>query len=346
MELQKTALPFGGMTAVPVSQLARVFASPGPIYDPQGDKKDFWGYARALYAAGFRQGELVHNTFSYHFTPAGFMLDLAAQALGCPVFPAGVGQTELQVSTIADLKPVCYAGTPSFLKIILDRADEMGKDVSSIKKAAVGGEAFLPSVRQMLKERGIAGYQGYGTADVGLIAYETEAREGLVVDEGVIVEIVRPGTGDPVREDEVGEVVVTTLTSEYPLVRFATGDLSAVLPGVSPCGRTNMRIKGWMGRADQTTKVKGMFVHPSQVNAVAKRHPEILRARLTVTRDADTNDTMTLQVEIDGRPPEGLAVHIAESVREVCKLRGDVTFRLPGTLPNDGKVIEDLRKYE
>jgi phenylacetate-CoA ligase len=345
-ELQKADPPFGGMIAVPAPQLARVFASPGPIYDPQGDKKDFWGFARALYAAGFREGELVHNTFSYHFTPAGFMLDLAAQALGCPVFPAGIGQTELQVNTIAELKPVCYAGTPSFLKIILDKADEMGKDVSSLKKATVGGEAFLPSVRQLLSERGIAGYQTYGTADVGLIAYETGAREGLVVDEAVIVEIVRPGTGDPVRRDEVGELVVTTLTPEYPLIRFATGDLSALLPGISPCGRTNMRIKGWMGRADQTTKVKGMFVRPSQINEVVKRHPEILRARLTVTHDAGSNDVMTLQVEIDGRAPEGLAVRIAESVREVCKLRGDIAFKLPGTLPNDGKVIEDLRKYE
>jgi len=345
IELQKTALPFGGMTTVPLSQLAHIFASPGPIYDPQGDKRDFWGFARALYAAGFRQGDVVHNTFSYHFTPAGFMMDLAAQTLGCPVIPAGVGQTELQVSTIADLKPVCYVGTPSFLKIILEKADEMGKDVASLKKAAVGGEAFLPSVRQMLSERAIAGYQSYGTADLGLIAYETEAREGLVVDEAVIVEIVRPGTGDPVREDEVGEVVVTTLTPEYPLIRFATGDLSAWLPGISPCGRTNMRIKGWMGRADQTTKVKGMFVRPSQVNEVAKRHPEILRARLTVTHDAGNNDAMTLQVEIDGRPPEGLGARIAESVREVCKLRGDIAFKPPGTLPNDGKVIEDLRKY-
>ncbi len=346
MELQTADPPFGAMTAVPLSQLARVFASPGPIYDPQGDKKDFWGFARALYAAGFRAGELVHNTFSYHFTPAGFMLDLAAQTLGCPVFPAGVGQTELQVSTIADLRPVCYAGTPSFLKIILEKADEMRINVSSLKKASVGGEAFLPGVRQLLNERGIAGYQSYGTADLGLIAYETEAREGLVVDEAVIVEIVRPGTGDPVREGEVGEVVVTTLTSEYPLIRFATGDLSAVLPGSSPCGRTNMRIKGWMGRADQTTKVKGLFVHPSQVNQVVKRHREILRARLTVTHDADKNDAMTLLVELDGRPPEGLAARIADSVREVCKLRADIAFQLPGTLPNDGKVIEDLRKYE
>ena len=346
MELQKPDLPFGGMTAVPVAQLGRIFSSPGPIYDPQGDKRDFWGFARALYAAGFREGELVHNTFSYHFTPAGFMMDLAAQAVGCPVFPAGTGQTELQVTTIADLKPICYAGTPSFLKIILEKAGEMGKDVSSLKKAAVSGEAFLPGTRQLLADRGIQGYQSYGTADLGLIAYETEARAGLVMDEGVIVEIVRPGTGDPVREGEVGEVVVTTLTPEYPLIRFATGDLSALLAGISPCGRTGMRIKGWMGRADQTTKVKGMFVHPSQVNEVVKRHPEILRARLTVTHDADNNDVMTVQVEMDGAEPEGLVARIADSVREVCKLRGDVAFKLPGTLPNDGKVIDDLRKYD
>ena len=346
LALQKASLPFAGMTAVKVSQLGRVFASPGPIYDPQGDRKDFWGFARALYAAGFREGELVHNTFSYHFTPAGFMMDLAAQAIGCPVFPAGVGQTELQVQTIADLKPAAYAGTPSFLKIILEKADEMKVDVSSLKKAAVSGEAFLPPVRKLLEDRGIAGFQSYGTADLGLVAYETEAREGLVVDEGVIVEIVRPGTGDPVAEGEVGEVVVTTLTTEYPLIRFATGDLSAVLAGVSPCGRTNMRIKGWMGRADQTTKVKGMFVHPSQVNEVVKRHREILRARLSVTHDADRNDVMTLAIEVDGTPAHGFVEAVATSVREICKLRGDIALKLPGTLPNDGKVIEDLRKYD
>jgi phenylacetate-CoA ligase len=344
--LQQAALPFGGMAAVTLARLGRVFASPGPIYDPQGDQKDFWGFARALYAAGFRRGELVHNTFSYHFTPAGFMMDLAAQAIGCPVFPAGIGQTELQVQAIVDLKPACYAGTPSFLKILLEKADELKADVSSIRKASVSGEAFLPPVRQMLADRGIAGYQCYGTADLGLIAYETEAREGLVVDEGVIVEIVRPGTGDPVAPGEVGEVVVTTLTPEYPLIRFATGDLSAILAGPSPCGRTNVRIKGWMGRADQTTKVKGMFVHPSQVNEVVKRHPQIVRARLSVTHDAERNDVMTLGVEIEGSAPEGLAEALAASVREVCKLRGDIAFRQPGTLPNDGKVIEDLRKYD
>jgi phenylacetate-CoA ligase len=344
--LQRETPPFAGMTAVPLGRLGRVFASPGPIYDPQADKRDYWGIARALYAAGFREGELVHNTFSYHFTPAGFMFDLAAQALGCPVFPAGVGQTELQVQTIADLRPVCYAGTPSFLKILLEKADELKLDVSSLRKASVSGEAFLPPVRQMLAERGIQGYQSYGTADLGLVAYETEAREGLVVDEGVILEIVRPGTGDPVPAGEVGEVVVTTLVPEYPLIRFATGDLSAVLPGLSPCGRTNLRIKGWMGRADQTTKVKGMFVHPSQVDTVVKRFPEILKARLSVSHDVERNDVMTLQCELDGAGPEGLAARIADAVREVCKLRADVAFRLPATLPNDGKVIEDLRKYD
>ena len=346
MELQKSDPPFGGLSALPTSRLARIFASPGPIYDPQADQKDYWGFARALYAAGFREGELVHNTFSYHFTPAGFMLDLAAQAIGCPVFPAGVGQTELQVAAIADLRPACYAGTPSFLKIILEKADELGKDVSSLKKAAVSGEAFLPSVRQTLSDRGVQGYQSYGTADLGLIAYETEAREGLVVDEGVIVEIVRPGTGDPVPAGEVGEVLVTALSPEYPLIRFATGDLSSVLPGTSPCGRTNMRIKGWMGRADQTTKVKGLFVHPSQINEIVKRHPEVLRARLTITHDTDKNDVMTLQVEVDGSQADGLAARIADTVRETCKLRGNVVLKLPATLPNDGKVIEDLRKYD
>jgi phenylacetate-CoA ligase len=344
--LQRNQRPFAGMTAVAPAQLGRIFASPGPIYDPQADKQDYWGIARALYAAGFREGELVHNTFSYHFTPAGFMFDVGAQALGCPVFPAGVGQTELQVQTIADLKPVCYTGTPSFLKILLDKADELKLDVGSLRKASVSGEAFLSPVRNMLAERGIQGYQAYGTADLGLIAYETEGREGLVIDESIILEIVRPGTGDPVPEGEVGEVVVTTLVPEYPLIRFATGDLSAVLPGTSPCGRTNTRIKGWMGRADQTTKVKGMFVHPSQVDTVVKRFPEILRARLSVTHDPERNDVMTLQCELDGSAPEGLAVRIADAVREICKVRADIAFRLPATLPNDGKVIEDLRKYD
>ncbi len=346
IELQKRDRPFAGMTAVPLTQLGRVFASPGPIYDPQADTRDYWGMARALYAAGFRQGELVHNTFSYHFTPAGFMADLAAQAIGCPVFPAGIGQTELQAQTMADLRPVGYTGTPSFLKILLEKADEMKLDISSLKRAAVGGEAFLPAVQQLLRERGIDGYQLYGTADLGLIAYETEARAGMVVDEGVILEIVRPGTGDPVREGEVGEVVVTTFTPEYPLIRFATGDLSAVLAGPSPCGRTNMRIKGWMGRADQTTKVKGMFVHPSQVAQVLRRHPEIVRARLVVAHDADKSDVMTLQCELAGPAPEAFAAAVADTLREVCKLRGNVQLKPAGTLANDGKVIEDARKYD
>jgi phenylacetate-CoA ligase len=346
IRLQKERPPFAGMTAIAATQLGRIFASPGPIYDPQGDKRDYWGIARALYAAGFREGELVHNTFSYHFTPAGFMFDLAAQALGCPVFPAGVGQTELQVQTVADLKPACYTGTPSFLKILLDKADEMKADVSSLRKASVSGEAFLPPVREMLAERGIQGFQTYGTADLGLVAYETEAREGLVVDEGVMLEIVRPGTGDPVAEGEVGEVVVTALAPEYPLIRFATGDLSAQLPGRSPCGRTNRRIKGWMGRADQTTKVKGMFVHPSQIDNVVKRHPEILRARLSVSHDAERNDVMTLQCEIAQPAPDSFARAVEESLREATKLRGNVIIKPAGTLPNDGKVIEDLRKYD
>lgn len=344
--LQKARPPFGGMTAVAPARLARIFASPGPIYDPQGDRRDYFGLARALFAAGFREGELVHNTFSYHFTPAGFMFDLAAQAIGCPVFPAGVGQTELQVQTIADLRPTCYAGTPSFLKLILEKADEAKADLSSLRKAAVSGEAFLPAVKQLLQARGIEAYQSYGTADLGLIAYESPAREGLIVDEGVIVEIVRPGTGDPVREGEVGEVVVTTLTAEYPLIRFATGDMSTVLPGASPCGRTNMRIKGWMGRADQTTKVRGMFVHPEQVAQVCKRHPQIVRARLTVAHDSEKNDVMTLQCEIAEASTPAFVDAVETSLREVCKLRGAVVPKPIGALPNDGKVIEDLRKYD
>jgi phenylacetate-CoA ligase len=346
MALQRQDPPFAGMTSVPLGRLGRVFASPGPIYDPQANSRDYWAMARALYAAGFRSGELVYNTFSYHFTPAGFMFDLAAQALGCPVFPAGVGQTELQVQTIAALRPVCYAGTPSFLKILIEKAQELALDVGSLRKAALSGEAFLAPVRQLLAERGIEAYQSYGTADLGLIAYETAAREGLVVTEGIIVEIVRPGTGDPVPPGEVGEVVVTTLVPEYPLIRFATGDLSALLPGPSPCGRTNLRIKGWLGRADQTTKVKGMFIHPSQVDAVVKRYTEISKARVSVTHDPERNDVMTLLCEVDGLPPAGLEARITDAVREVCKLRAKVTFHRLGDLPNDGKVIDDLRKYD
>jgi phenylacetate-CoA ligase len=345
IELQRRQPPFGGMTTVATGSLGRVFASPGPIYDPQGAKGDFWRFGRALWAAGARPGDVVHNTFSYHFTPAGFMLDLAAQALGCAVFPAGVGQTELQVQTIAQLKPTIYAGTPSFLKIILEKADEVHADVSSIRKALVSGEALLPAVREALKARGIEVRQAYGTADVGLIAFETEPMAGLVIDEGIVVEIVRPGTGEPVAEGEVGEVVVTNLAHEYPLIRFATGDLSALLPGLSRCGRTNRRIKGWMGRADQTTKVKGMFVHPSQIAEVIRRHPVVRKARLSVDHDEERNDRMTLACETES-PGDSSSEAIAASIREVTKLRGEVKFVPPGALPNDGKVIEDLRKYD
>lgn len=343
LELQKRTLPFGGLNATPLAKLGHVFSSPGPIYDPEGTGADWWRFGRSLYAAGFRAGELVHNTFSYHFTPAGFMVDGAARRLGCPVFPAGVGQTEMQVQAIADLRPAGYVGTPSFLKIILDKADELKADVSSLKKAVVSGEAFFPAQKQACAERGIAAYQAYASADLGVIAYETSAREGLVVEENLIVEIVRPGTGEPVAPGEVGEVVVTTFNPDYPLIRFGTGDLSAILPGVSPCGRTNVRIKGWLGRADQTTKIKGMFVHPEQIAAVAKRHPEIARARLVVT-NPDGNDVMTLHCETAAS--EGLKVAVADSIRDITKLRGEVAFVALGSLANDGKVIADERKYE
>ncbi|TXG88773.1 MAG: phenylacetate--CoA ligase family protein [Zoogloea sp.] len=345
LELQKTARPFGGFAAVRWgSGCARVFASPGPIYEPEGTRRDYWRLARAFYAAGFRAGDLVHNTFSYHFTPAGSMMETAAHALGCTVFPAGVGQTEQQVAAMVDLRPDAYAGTPSFLRIILDKADELGVKIDSLSKAFVSGEAFPPSQREALAARGIQAYQAYATADLGLVAFETPAREGLVVDEDVLVEIVRPGTGDPVAPGEVGEVVVTSFNPDYPLIRFGTGDLSAVLPGASPCGRTNMRIKGWLGRADQTTKVKGMFVHPGQVVAVLKRHPELGRGRLVVD-NPDHADRMTLHCELD-RPPAGLAEAVAASIRELTKLRGEVFFCAPGSLANDGRIIDDIRKYE
>jgi phenylacetate-CoA ligase len=340
---------FGGYSAlgwgdVPSARRAlRVFASPGPIHEPEGSTPDYWRMARALYAAGLRGGDLVHNSFSYHFTPAGAMMESGAFALGCTVFPAGTGQTEQQVQAIATLKPAAYIGTPSFLKIILEKAEELGTTLPSLAKASVGGEAFAPSLRDWLSARGVNAYQSYGTADLGLIAYETAAREGLVLDEGVIVEIVRPGTGDPVADGEVGEVVVTTLNPGYPLIRFGTGDLSAVLPGECPTGRTNTRIKGWMGRADQTAKVRGMFVHPAQVAEIARRHPQVRKARLVVSGEM-ANDRMALRVEVDGEP-EGLAARLAETVREVTKLRGEVTLCAVGSLPNDGKVIEDAREY-
>ena len=344
VERQAASPPFGGLAAVPLENAGRVFGSPGPIYEPEGRRRDYWRLARALYAAGIRQGELIHNTFAYHFTPAGSMLETGAHALGCPVFPAGVGQTELQVQAIAHLRPAAYVGTPSFLNIILDKAGELGADVSCLSKGLVSAEALPPSLRQQLAERGVRVLQCYASADLGLIGYESEAREGLIVDEGVIVEIVRPGTGSPVDEGEVGEVVVTTLTPEYPLIRFGTGDLSAVLAGPSPCGRTNVRIRGWMGRADQTTKVKGMFVHPSQIAAVVDRHGDVTRARLVV-ESIDNQDIMTLHCEVAVRDAR-LVEAIAASIREVCKLRGEVKLVDPGTLPNDGKMIEDARTYE
>jgi phenylacetate-CoA ligase len=323
--------------------MPRVFSSPGPIYEPEGVGHDYWRMARAMYAAGFRAGELIHNCFSYHFVPAGSMMESGAHAMGCTVFPGGTGQTEQQVQAMADLRPAGYIGTPSFLKLIVEKAAEMQQPLPSMTKALLSAEAFPPSLRDWFAERGITGYQCYGTADLGLIAYETAAREGLVLDEHVIVEIVRPGTGDPVPEGEVGELVVTTLNTDYPLIRFGTGDLSAVLPGPCPTGRTNTRIKGWMGRADQTTKVRGMFVHPGQVAAIASRFPQVLRARLVV-RGEMANDQMVLQVETT-ETAGGLATRLQDVIREVTKLRGEVELMAPGTLPNDGKVIEDARSY-
>jgi len=339
---------FGGFSAVSYGQqMPRVFSSPGPLYEPEGSRPDYWRMARAIAAAGFQSGELIHNCFSYHFTPAGSMMETGAHALGCTVFPGGIGQTEQQVQAMAELQPAGYIGTPSFLKIILEKAVEMGVALPSVKKALVSGEAFPPSLRDWMTERGVNAYQCYATADVGLIAYETSARQGLVIDEGVIVEIVRPGTGDPVPEGEVGELVITSLNPDYPLIRFGTGDLSAILSGHCPTGRTNQRIKGWMGRADQTTKVRGMFVHPGQVAEVVKRFPSALRARLIVQGEM-ANDSMALHVEttaVHGAEAE-LKAQIAEAIRDVTKLRSDVHLVAPGTLANDGKVIEDARSYQ
>jgi len=342
--------PFGGFSslgwrALPRSRPAqRVYQSPGPIYEPESARRDYWRLARALFAAGLREGDLAHNCFSYHLTPGGLMMESGALVLGCTVFPGGVGNTELQLQAMAELKADAYIGTPSFLKILIEKAAETGVNIDSVKKAVVSGEAFPPSLRDWLAERGIAGYQCYATADLGLIAYETSAREGLVLDEGVIVEIVRPGSGEPVADGEVGEVVVTTLNADYPLIRFGTGDLSAVLPGRCPTGRTNTRIKGWMGRADQTAKVRGMFVHASQIADVVKRHPEITRARLVVEGEM-AEDRMTLWAEVAHEAPEDLAERVASTLRDITKLRGTVAFKRPGELANDGKVIEDARSY-
>jgi phenylacetate-CoA ligase len=342
-EIQAQAPPFGGLNGWDLGRLAHVYQSPGPIYEPDTDGPDNWRFARSLWAAGVRPGMLVHNTFSYHLTPAGMIIESGARAIGCPVIPAGVGNTELQVQAIADLRPAAYCGTPSFLKILLEKGRQSETDLSSLKIAIVGGEALPPSLRQEIKDLGVFVLQNYGTADLGLIAYESRAVEGMIIDEGVVLEIVRPGTGDPVPDGEVGEVVVTAFNPVYPLIRFATGDLSAVLPGQSPCGRTNMRIKGWMGRADQTTKVRGMFVHPSQVAQVLARHPEIVRARLEVS-SRENVDEMTLRCEV-GVADDALAATIALTIQSVCKVRGQVALIRPGELPNDGKVIVDLRSY-
>jgi phenylacetate-CoA ligase len=349
LELQRAQRPFGGFAARRWGEAKRVFMSPGPLYEPEGWDADYWRLARALFAAGFRAGDLVHNCFSYHLTPAGAMLETGANALGCTVFPGGVGQTEQQVHAMADLQPDGYVGTPSFLKIILEKADELGIQLPRLKKALVSGEAFAPSLQAALAARGIAAYQVYASADLGTIAYESEARDGLIIDEGVLLEIVRPGTGDPVAAGEVGEAVVTTLvTTEYPLIRFGTGDLSALLPASlhtpSACGRTNLRIQGWLGRADQTTKVKGMFVHPAQVAEVIRRHPEIIKARLVVD-NPEGDDRMTLHVELPGGRSTDAAAIIG-SIRDVTKLRGEIAVCAPGALANDGKVIEDRRRYD
>ncbi len=342
--LQAASPPFGGLTATPAGQMARLFLSPGPIAEPEGKSADFWRMGRALFAAGFRKNDIVHNCFSYHLTPAGFLFDAAARAVGCAVIPGGVGQTDIQVQAIAHFRPIGYAGTPDFLKILLAKADELGSDASSIKKALVGGGALLPPLRKEYTERGIQVLQGYGTADVGNIAYESEAQEGMIIDEGLILEIVRPGTGDPVAEGDVGEVVVTLLNEDYPLVRFGTGDLSAILPGRSPCGRTAPRIKGWMGRADQRTKVRGMFVDPVQIDRMLKKHAVIIRMRLVVGEEGGL-DTATLRCETELQD-KALATTIAEAFQAECKVRAAIEFAQPGVLPNDGKIIDDIRKYE
>ncbi len=336
---------FGGFSTIGWGEAARVFSSPGPIYEPESKRADYWRFGRALYAAGFRANTLLYNCFSYHFTPAGSMFETAGLAIGCTVFPGGVGQTEMQVSTIRDLQPEGYAGTPSFLKLILEKADEMQTPLPSLQRALFSGEAFPPSLQAWFSDRGIHGYQAYGTADLGLIAYESEARDGLIIGEDIILEIVRPGTNDPVPDGEVGEIVVTTLNPDYPLLRFGTGDLSAIMPGHSSCGRTNRRIRGWLGRADQTTKVRGMFVHPEQIADIVGRFDAVTRARLVVSGETGRDD-MTLFVEVPGEAPADLKDRLENVVREVTKLRADVMLVREGELANDGKVIEDSRSYE
>lgn len=341
IRLQAETPPLGGFNAVPMARLARIFVSPGPIHEGQVRGPDPWRYARALHATGLRAGQLLHNCFAYHFTPAGMMLELGAHALDCPVFPAGPGNTEAQARAAAHLRPACYAGTPEFLKAILEAGEALGLDLSCFRLGHVTGGAYLPALRSFYAERGLTVLQSYGTADLGLIAYESEAREGLICDEDVLVEIVRPGTGDPLPEGEVGEVLVTILSGTMPLIRFATGDLSAVLSGTSPCGRTNMRIKGWMGRADQAAKVRGMFVRPEQIAELLRAHPGLGRARLVIGT-ADGRDTMLLRVETPVRDA-ALAESLTRSLQGITRLRGEVRLEEPGALPNDGKVIEDTR---
>jgi phenylacetate-CoA ligase len=346
--LQKALPPLGGLNATPLDKLGKLFISPGPIYEPEGRGRDWWRAARALYAAGLRAGDRVLNCFAYHFTPAGSIMESGALALGCTVVPTGIGQTEMQVAAIRDLRINVFVGTPSFLKLIVEKADEMKADISCLKTASVGAEYLPPALRQALQARGIRVSQTYASADLGIVAYESLLPEGsvaggMIVEETQLLEIVRPGTGDPVAAGEVGEVVITRFNADYPLIRFGTGDLSAVMPGLSPCGRTNVRIKGWMGRADQSTKVRAMFVTPGQVADILRRHPSVLRARLVVSGEAG-NDSMTLRCEVK-TAPAALAEALVASIREVTKLRGDVELVVPGSLPNDGKVIEDLRKY-
>jgi len=340
--LQKENPPFGGLNVVAPNKARRLLMSPGPVFEPEGEGADWWGAARALYASGFRSGDILHNSFSYHLTPGAVIFESGARALGCAVIPGGVGNTEQQLEAIAQYRPSGYSGTPDFLKILLDSAKKTGKDASSIKRGLVSGAALPASLREELGNRGVAVLQCYATAELGIIAYESEAREGMIVNETVIVEIVRPGTSDLVPDGEVGEVVVTSFNPDYPMIRLGTGDLSALIPGVSPCGRTNARIKGWMGRADQTAKVKGMFVHPKQVAAIAARHPELKRLRLVVDRCAE-QDTMTLLAEC-APPDAALESAIAETLHSITKLKGSVKLMAPGTLPNDGKLIADERK--
>ena len=340
--------PFGGFTTVEPGRMGRLYMSPGPIFDPEGARPDPWRAARALWAAGMRPGHVIQNCFGYHLTPGAWMVDGAARHIGCAVIPAGTGQTEQQLELIAALAPDAYVGTPSFLRILVEKARETGADISRLKRALVAAEALPPSLRAWFREQGLASVlQWYGTADLGLIAYESEALEGMILDEDLILEIVRPGTDDPVADGEVGEVVITSFNPDYPMIRFGTGDLSAVLPGASPCGRTNVRIRGWLGRADQTTKVRGMFVHPGQIAEVVRRHPEIARARLVVEGEM-ANDRMTLRCELAAGTDAAaaLAEAIAACLRDITKLRGEVQLVPPGSLPNDGKVIEDARKYD